>query len=139
MHPKLTSRQGKFFITQSILLLAGRNFDAQGLQKSLQALSIKTSYEPLEAIADTDIEAFLNHHHEMVIVTAIEEAKKEVDNVLTARLPKISTVNLMNLFTESGKRRRKKISPFPRQALSPSATEVQARSPQLELTPVLTN
>jgi nuclear pore complex protein Nup93 len=58
--------------------LAGKGYDAEKLSRSLNSINIKTTFEPLEPIAETDIESYLRHEHDMIILTAIEEAKKKV-------------------------------------------------------------
>jgi len=46
----------------------------------LSSIDLKTTFEPLEAIAETDLESYLKHEHELIVLSAIEEAKKEVIN-----------------------------------------------------------
>ena len=56
-------------------LLAGRGFDAEKLNQELSSIELKASYEPLEPLGDTDIDDYLRHHHDMIVVTAIEETR----------------------------------------------------------------
>jgi nuclear pore complex protein Nup93 len=65
----------------SYRLLASKGFDAEKLKKSLGTIDIEHTFEPLEAIQDTDVEAYLRHEHEMAIVTIIEEARKDVSGM----------------------------------------------------------
>jgi len=58
-------------------LLAPKGFDAEQLQQTLNSIELKATYEPLEPIAETDLEGYLRHEHETLVLTAIEEAKKE--------------------------------------------------------------
>lgn len=58
------------------MLLASHGFDAEKHARQLSAIDLKTTFEPLEPIGDTDVQQFLQHEHEMLIITAIEEAKK---------------------------------------------------------------
>ena len=58
-------------------LLARRGYDADKLARSLNAIDLRTPFEPLDALADTDVVGYLQHQHELVVVTAVMEAKKE--------------------------------------------------------------
>ena len=60
-------------------MLAGRGFDAEKLNHELNAIELKASYEPLEPLGATDIEEYLRHHHDMVVLTAVLETGKETD------------------------------------------------------------
>jgi nuclear pore complex protein Nup93 len=62
------------------LLLASRNFDTEQYRRTLNTLDLKTAFEPLEPLGETDIEAYLKHQHHMIMLTAIEEAKKSTSN-----------------------------------------------------------
>ncbi|ETW04149.1 hypothetical protein H310_04505 [Aphanomyces invadans] len=55
-------------------LLAGRGFDAEKLSRELRQHELKASFEPKESLGACDLDGFLRHHHEMIVVTAIEEA-----------------------------------------------------------------
>jgi nuclear pore complex protein Nup93 len=59
-------------------LLASKGFDAEKLSKSLNLIDVEHTFEPLEAIQDTDVESYLRHEHEMAIVAVIEEARRNV-------------------------------------------------------------
>ena len=59
-------------------LLATKGFDAEKLAQNLHAINLKTTFEPLEPLSETDLEGYLRHEHDMIILTAIQEAKKEV-------------------------------------------------------------
>eukprot|EP00636_Phaeomonas_parva_P018277 CAMPEP_0118865930 /NCGR_PEP_ID=MMETSP1163-20130328/10014_1 /TAXON_ID=124430 /ORGANISM="Phaeomonas parva, Strain CCMP2877" /LENGTH=139 /DNA_ID=CAMNT_0006800199 /DNA_START=308 /DNA_END=724 /DNA_ORIENTATION=- len=59
----------------AIRLLAERNFNAEELTRNVRHLELQAQYEPMEPLGQTDIAGYLQHHHEMVIITAIEETK----------------------------------------------------------------
>jgi nuclear pore complex protein Nup93 len=59
-------------------LFAKRGFDAEKLQQRLESIDIKATYEPLEQIAETDLDSYLRHEEQLLINAAIEEAKREV-------------------------------------------------------------
>jgi nuclear pore complex protein Nup93 len=61
-------------------LLSGSGVDAEKLSRNLHAIDLKSTFEPIQTITDTDIDAYLKHEHNLIILTAIEEAKKEVVN-----------------------------------------------------------
>ncbi|OQR90612.1 nuclear pore complex protein Nup93, partial [Thraustotheca clavata] len=55
-------------------LLAGRGFDAEKLSRELRQSELKAAYEPKDVLAGAnDLDTFLRHHHDMIVVTAIEE------------------------------------------------------------------
>jgi nuclear pore complex protein Nup93 len=58
--------------------LAGKGFDADKLSRNLQSVNVKSTFEPLEPLAETDVDGYLRHEYDMIVLTAIEEAKKEV-------------------------------------------------------------
>ncbi|KAI9145346.1 Nup93/Nic96-domain-containing protein [Paraphysoderma sedebokerense] len=58
-------------------LLANRGFDPEQLQQNLNAINLAQTFEPLQPLHDTDIEGFLKHQHETLIVSAIEEGRKQ--------------------------------------------------------------
>ncbi|KAL6074513.1 Nucleoporin nup93 [Balamuthia mandrillaris] len=58
-------------------LLAEKRFDAEKLARSLNAINLKTTFGPLEPLSETDVEGYLKHEHNMIILTAIQEAKNE--------------------------------------------------------------
>ena len=41
----------------------------------MSSIELNTSYEPLEPLGETNIDGYLQHHHDMIVVTVIEEAK----------------------------------------------------------------
>lgn len=60
------------------ILLARQGFDTEKLTQNLSSIDLKTTFEPLESISETDLESYLKHEHELIVLSAIEEAKKEV-------------------------------------------------------------
>lgn len=59
-------------------LLSKKGYDTEKLQVKLSRVELKDSFEPIEPLHETDLEGYLQHEHEMLLLTAIEEAKKEV-------------------------------------------------------------
>ncbi|RUS29364.1 hypothetical protein BC938DRAFT_480751 [Jimgerdemannia flammicorona] len=57
--------------------LAGGGINAQELSQNLNSINLTTTFEPLQPIHDTDIEGYLRHEHEQIIVSAIEEGRRE--------------------------------------------------------------
>eukprot|EP01137_Pigoraptor_chileana_P033875 Opistho-2@25511 len=57
-------------------LLATHGIDPEESKRNLDALNLKTTFEPLEPVEDTDVQSYLRHEYDMLILTAIEEAKK---------------------------------------------------------------
>lgn len=50
------------------------------MARNLNAINLKKTLEPIEPIAETDIDAYLKHEHDLTILTAIEETKKDVSS-----------------------------------------------------------
>jgi nuclear pore complex protein Nup93 len=62
--------------------LARQGFDTEKLTQNLSSIDLKTTFEPLESISETDLESYLKHEHELIVLSAIEEAKKEVMTII---------------------------------------------------------
>lgn len=60
-------------------MLAQRSFDAEELSREITSMELDAHYQPVQPLGATDIEGYLSHHHDMILVTAIEEAKKSVE------------------------------------------------------------
>eukprot|EP00742_Colponemidia_sp_Colp-10_P004545 GILJ01004851.1.p1 GENE.GILJ01004851.1~~GILJ01004851.1.p1 ORF type:complete len:905 (+),score=132.16 GILJ01004851.1:60-2717(+) len=58
-------------------LLAGKGFNSEKLDRELKQLHLKKTFEPLEPLGETDVDSYLQHHHDMIILAAMEEAKHE--------------------------------------------------------------
>lgn len=59
-------------------MLSKKGYNTEKLQVKLNRIELKDSFEPVEPLHETDLEGYLQHEHEMLLLTAIEEAKKEV-------------------------------------------------------------
>ena len=60
---------------KSTYLLSQQGFDPQKLQSSLASISIASTFEPLEPVLDTDLNAFLRNEHDTMITCAIQETR----------------------------------------------------------------
>ncbi|KDN50351.1 NIC-domain-containing protein [Tilletiaria anomala UBC 951] len=58
-------------------LLANGGINAAGLADAIHTTNIAHAFEPLRPIHDTDVEGYLKHEHEQVILSAIEEGRRE--------------------------------------------------------------
>uniref|UniRef100_K3WG49 Nuclear pore protein n=1 Tax=Globisporangium ultimum (strain ATCC 200006 / CBS 805.95 / DAOM BR144) TaxID=431595 RepID=K3WG49_GLOUD len=63
-------------IDKANFLLAAKGIDAEKLSKELQAFEITPEFQPETPLGETDIEGYLTHHHEMIILTAIEDVNR---------------------------------------------------------------
>jgi nuclear pore complex protein Nup93 len=61
-------------------MLAGKGFDAERVASTLNALNVQQAFEPLHPLDDTDVEGFLRHEHEMILISAIEEARRKTQD-----------------------------------------------------------
>ncbi|RLN72634.1 hypothetical protein BBJ28_00018322 [Nothophytophthora sp. Chile5] len=57
-------------------LLAAKGIDAEKLSKELQAFDIAPEFEPETPLGETDLDGYLAHHHEMIVLTAIEDVNR---------------------------------------------------------------
>ncbi len=69
-------------------MLSGQGFNTDRLSRDLNAINIKTTFEPLEPLVETDLDGYLKHEQDMIVLTAIEESKKEVNNRYLLATPK---------------------------------------------------
>lgn len=58
------------------ILLGSQGFDLPKVSKKLESLSAVKSFEPIEAVHDTDIQAFLRNERENAILSVIQESTK---------------------------------------------------------------
>ncbi len=56
---------------KAIRLLSQKNFDAERFRRNVNSLNLKASYEPLQPLGETDIAGYLEHHNDMIVVTAV--------------------------------------------------------------------
>ncbi|XP_049869475.1 nuclear pore complex protein Nup93-like [Pectinophora gossypiella] len=61
---------------QAHLLFGSKGIDLQQISQKLETLSSKRSFEPLQPIADSDIESFLRNERENAILSLIDEVNK---------------------------------------------------------------
>ncbi|TMW56637.1 hypothetical protein Poli38472_006647 [Pythium oligandrum] len=70
------SSSAKVAVDKANFLLAAKGIDAEKLSKELQAFELTSGFEPETPLGETDIEGYLTHHHEMIILTAIEDVNR---------------------------------------------------------------
>ncbi|PKI85687.1 nuclear pore complex subunit [Malassezia vespertilionis] len=58
-------------------LLASGGIDAAQLANSIQHTNIANTFEPLQPVYDTDIEGYVRHEHEQIILSMIEESRQQ--------------------------------------------------------------
>lgn len=59
--------------SRTAFLLASRGIDADKALHTLGDINLALSFEPLQAIPDTDIDAYLRHEHETLVSLAVQE------------------------------------------------------------------
>ncbi|WFD29131.1 nuclear pore complex subunit [Malassezia sp. CBS 17886] len=71
-------------------LLASGGIDAARLTSAIQQTDIANTFEPLQPVYDTDIDGYVRHEHEQVILSLIEESRRQTlddfDQTLRANL-----------------------------------------------------
>lgn len=58
-------------------LLASGGIDAAQLSHAIQQTNIANTFEPLQPVYDTDMDGFIRHEHEQVILSMIEEGRRD--------------------------------------------------------------
>lgn len=58
-------------------LLASGGIDAAQLTNAIQHTNIANTFEPLQPVYDTDLEGYVRHEHEQVILSMIEESRRQ--------------------------------------------------------------
>ncbi|KAG0324431.1 hypothetical protein BGZ99_001813 [Dissophora globulifera] len=58
-------------------LLATSGIDTKSTHNALNTINLRSTYEPFQPIHDTDTKAFLRHQHEQIIVSTIDESRRE--------------------------------------------------------------
>ncbi|XP_042864457.1 nuclear pore complex protein Nup93-like [Penaeus japonicus] len=94
---------------QAAILLGSRGVDLPHISSRLENLTTSRTLQPLEAVADTDIAAFLRNERENAIITAIEDSKRrtseEVDKLYWKQQQaewEQKKQDLLSAFTHSG-------------------------------------
>ncbi|XP_045581797.1 nuclear pore complex protein Nup93 isoform X1 [Procambarus clarkii] len=94
---------------QAAILLGSRGVDLPHISSRLETLTTARTLQPLEAVADTDIAAFLRNERENAIITAIEDSKRrtseEVDKLYWKQQQaewEQKKQDLLSAFTHSG-------------------------------------
>ncbi|KAG0353474.1 Nup93/Nic96-domain-containing protein [Gamsiella multidivaricata] len=59
------------------VLLAKSGIDANVTNATLNAINLRSTYDPYQPIHDTDTQAFLRYQHEQIIVNTIDESRRE--------------------------------------------------------------
>lgn len=57
--------------------LANGGIDAAQLADTIQSANIAGTFEPLQPMYDTDVESYLTHEHQQVVISAIEQGRSE--------------------------------------------------------------
>lgn len=63
------------------LLFGSKGIDLQQISQKLETLSSKRTFEPLQPIADSDVESFLRNERENSILVLIEDVNKNVSTL----------------------------------------------------------
>ncbi|CAH0485517.1 unnamed protein product [Peronospora farinosa] len=63
-------------VDKANFLLASKGIDAEKLSKELQQFEIAHEFESETPLGETDLEGYLAHHHEMIVLTAIEDVNR---------------------------------------------------------------
>lgn len=67
------------------ILLGSKGIDLTKISQKLEALNTRKTFEPLDPIADTDVQNFLKNEKENAILSVIEEVHKNVSKLAVAK------------------------------------------------------
>ncbi|GAB0099912.1 Nuclear pore protein [Sergentomyia squamirostris] len=76
LHSRVQSEMGSQD-AQAHIMLGSKGIDLPKITQKLETLSSRKTFEPLDPIADTDIQSFLRNEKENAILSVIEEVHKE--------------------------------------------------------------
>eukprot|EP00752_Nemacystus_decipiens_P018614 g16689.t1 len=58
-------------------MLARNRFDPESLVRVVNAVQLRGGgYQPLQPLGETDVEGYLAHHHDMIVLTAVDETRR---------------------------------------------------------------
>uniref|UniRef100_A0A7G3AGN5 Nuclear pore protein n=1 Tax=Lutzomyia longipalpis TaxID=7200 RepID=A0A7G3AGN5_LUTLO len=77
LHSRVTQSEMGSQDAQAHIMLGSKGIDLPKITQKLETLSSRKTFEPLEPIADTDIQSFLRNEKENAILSVIEEVHKE--------------------------------------------------------------
>ncbi|CAM9139626.1 unnamed protein product [Phaeothamnion confervicola] len=70
---RAAEERGQRFLNQ-------QNVDTAGIKRNVESLRLHAAHEPTRPLGVTDINGYLQHHHDMIILTATEEARKAAED-----------------------------------------------------------
>lgn len=89
-------------------MLAQAHVDAPALGASIAHINAATTFTPLQALQDTDVDGYIRQAHEQNLISTIEEARKETQaafyNLLEERSQKDWEAKKKRVFEELGGR-----------------------------------
>uniref|UniRef100_A0A1L8DX32 Nuclear pore protein n=1 Tax=Nyssomyia neivai TaxID=330878 RepID=A0A1L8DX32_9DIPT len=77
LHSRVTQSEMGSQDAQAHIMLGSKGIDLPKITQKLETLSSRKTFEPLEPIADTDIQSFLRNEKENAILSVIEEVHKD--------------------------------------------------------------
>ncbi|CAM9431221.1 unnamed protein product, partial [Ectocarpus fasciculatus] len=66
-------------------MLARNRFDPESLSRAVNAVQLRGGYQPLQPLGETDIEGYLAHHHDMIVLTAVHETRAAAEECSLVR------------------------------------------------------
>lgn len=89
-------------------MLARGNVDALGLGRDIAQIDTTATFQPLQPLADDDVQGYLRHVHEQTLISTIEESRKETQaefyRVMEERLHRDWEDEKKKIFEELGGR-----------------------------------
>ncbi|KAJ3383827.1 hypothetical protein HDU92_003919 [Lobulomyces angularis] len=112
-----TTREGSRNIdTRTAYLLANKGYDAEKVAETLEQIDFAGTFESLNPIQDTDVESYLQHQHEIIVLSAVEDGRKQCVDDFEINFEKNLTrdweISRKRIFEELGQRKAlKRASP----------------------------
>ncbi|CBJ27707.1 Nuclear pore complex protein Nup93, putative [Ectocarpus siliculosus] len=66
-------------------MLARNRFDPESLTRAVNAVHLRGGYQPLQPLGETDIEGYLAHHHDMIVLTAVHGTRAAAEECSLVR------------------------------------------------------
>ncbi|XP_062141138.1 nuclear pore complex protein Nup93-1 [Drosophila sulfurigaster albostrigata] len=98
MHSRVT--QAGTNDLQAHILMGSRGVDLPKLTQKLESLSARKSFEPLNPLADTDVEGYLKNERENAIIAVIEETNKNI-------FRNVERIRMWRMFAEWGEEKER--------------------------------
>ena len=64
----------------AVRLLATKGFDLIKTSEDIMKLSVDSQVDKSEKFQNTDLQGYINHHHDMIVETSVQETRQWIEN-----------------------------------------------------------